>query len=120
MKISVIFTILILVFSYSQISAKCHKHKNIKHELPTIKAGHSKDCGRPKPVTSTEDRKKGPKKDRIGEKKRDRYGAFIYSPKVKSKEYAPLDIPKITKQPRPFHWIESKHSYFASTCMASR
>lgn len=89
MKIATFLLSLILALSCSGLSAKCHKHKHVKHEVPAIRAGHSKDSGRPKPVTSTEDRKKQPKKDRVGDKKRDRYGAFIEFPrkKIKPKEW---------------------------------
>lgn len=87
MKITTILLSSILAFSCTGLSAKCHKHKhkNVRHEVPSIKAGHSKDCGRPKPITSAEDRKKPTKKDRIGDKKRDRYGAFIQLPRNKVK-----------------------------------
>jgi len=115
MKITTFLLSIILAFSCSNISAKCHKHKKVKHEVPAIKAGHSKDSGRPKPVTSAEDRKKPPKKDRIGDRKRDRYGAFI-TPRKKitpisedenGSTWACTDKPKIVKQPRPKDWDES-------------
>ncbi len=117
MKTATFLLSIILAFLCTDVSAKCHKHKKVKHEVPCHKAGHSKDSGRPKPVTSAEDRKKPPKKDRIGDRKRDRYGAFIESPRKKinprpdDESFSMIDRctdrPKIVKQPRPIDWDES-------------
>ncbi len=117
-----IFISLILAFSCIEVSAGHHKKKNIKHELPSIRGGHSKECGQPKQVNSAENRKKTDKKNRINEKKRDGYGACIFKKKHKptpvptadsgasrdrSPEYACQHKPKIVKQPRPKDWSES-------------
>jgi len=118
-----LIAVTIFLFSCLEISAS-HHHKNHKKDIvktiPEIKAGHSKDSGRPKQTTSTEDRKKTDKKNRISEKKRDGYGACIIPRGLKrpptvesgasrdrSKDIACHHKPRIVKQPRPIEWDES-------------
>lgn len=108
MKKLAIFMSMILALSCVEVSAKHHKKKNIKHEVPSIKAGHSKECGRPKPVTSAEDKRKSPKPNRQNEKKRDRYGASVIqiNRKHTKKDKVEPEKPKIVKLPRPREWSE--------------